>query len=116
MKTKIPDEVRAVELPGHYRFVDDERVPITVGEYVERLEAELERLRRLAILASDLDRCEHGRHEGDVCGGLSGCNGPSHGNPHMGPDRTIGYTLGARPYRVPVDRDGGDYAAWAVGR
>lgn len=28
------------------------------------------------MLVADLDRCEHGRHEGDVC---SGCGGPSHG-------------------------------------
>lgn len=29
-------------------------------------------------LVLDLDRCEHGRHEGDVCGS---CGGPSKGNP-----------------------------------
>lgn len=31
----------------------------------------------------DLDRCEHGRHEGDTCSGPHprGCNGSSRGNP-----------------------------------
>lgn len=31
----------------------------------------------------DLDRCEHGRHEGDFCSGPHprGCSGPSRGNP-----------------------------------
>jgi hypothetical protein len=32
----------------------------------------------MAGIARDLDRCEHGRHEGDVC---SSCGGPSKGNP-----------------------------------
>lgn len=52
---------------------------------IERLLAEREGLRLrvgllndFAVLVSDLDRCPHGRHKGDVCGG---CNGPSLGNP-----------------------------------
>lgn len=59
--------------------------------------------RRRANLAcsvlADLDRCQHGRHEGDVC---NGCGGPSKGNPRMGVNRTLGYDLSGRPYRVPA--------------
>src|SRR6266536_3282851 len=38
---------------------------------------------RLRSLVGNLDRCEHGRHVGDIC---SGCDGPSHGNPHADAD------------------------------
>lgn len=58
-------------------------------------EHRLHRLSAAADLLSDLDRCEHGRHRGDVCGGVSGCNGPSHGNPFLEPGQRIGTTLHA---------------------
>jgi hypothetical protein len=49
-----------------------------------------------ATFCSDLDRCEHGRHRGDVCGGCRG--GVSLGNPlarldaniHPGKYRVVG--------------------------
>jgi len=68
---------------------------------------------RLASILSDLDRCEHGRHEGDVCGGERGCNGPSHGNPLThGPFRQIGYDLSGRPVVVPDRGSLQDPEAW----
>lgn len=73
--------------------------------------------RRLVL---DLDRCEHGRHEGDPCSGESGCNGPSKGNPLIAaesylaeqrledrfgfgkvPPRLIGFGLDGVPICIP---------------
>lgn len=45
---------------------------------------------RLADVLTDLDRCEHGRHEGDDCGS---CGGASQGNPHAPAGQVIGYGL-----------------------
>jgi len=72
---------------------------------------ELEGLRRerdeARGILSDLDRCEHGRHEGDEC---YGCGGPSKGNPVVrewntehGTDRIVGYGIAGdnRPIRLP---------------
>lgn len=84
-----------------------------------------QRLGRFASLLSDLDRCEHGRHEGDVC---SSCRGPSKGNPflrvindasgrapfaqlHAEP-RQIGFTLYGGPIIVPECEAMHDADAW----
>lgn len=61
------------------------------------------RLQQAQNVLSDLDRCEHGRHVGDVCGGTppGGCDGPSHGNIFISPGKRIGTTLGGYPIVVP---------------
>lgn len=65
----------------------------------------------------DLDRCPHGRHEGDYCSGLSGCNGPSLGNPLIKTGTIIGYTLYATEVIVmPEPRLRYDPMAWIVQR
>ncbi|MFE2710564.1 hypothetical protein ACFXKI_00885 [Streptomyces mirabilis] len=64
----------------------------------------------LAVLA-DLDRCMHGRHQGDDCGS---CGGPSKGNHHLRPGAVIGYGLRGDRIVMP-DRDyKHDPAAWRV--
>jgi len=63
----------------------------------------------LAQVLLDLDRCMHGRHQGDECGS---CNGPSKGNPNMPPGRVIGYGLYADPIVVPERADRHDAKAW----
>jgi hypothetical protein len=80
------------------------RRKITVGDHtmtpVEQERYFEDRARtaeQLAGVLADLDRCEHGRHEGDNC---FGCEGPSVGN-LIAQERRIGTTLGARPIRVP---------------
>jgi hypothetical protein len=55
----------------------------------------------LVRILTDLDRCMHGRHEGDECGS---CGGPSKGNPHLRTGTVIGYGLRADPIVMP-DRD-----------
>lgn len=62
----------------------------------------------------DLDRCQHGRHEGDDC---SGCGGPSRGNPcadnrGLYAVRQIGYTLAGTPICVPERGHTQDPDAW----
>lgn len=52
-----------------------------------------------AALVADLDRCQHGRHEGDPCVGCDG--GKSTGNPHMEPGQTIGYSADGTAIMVP---------------
>lgn len=62
-----------------------------------------------AALVADLDRCEHGRHQGDACGD---CGTESHGNPHLAPGQVIGYGLRGDRIVMP-DRDTKhDLAAW----
>jgi hypothetical protein len=69
-----------------------------------------EQYRDWAIICADLDRCEHGRHEGDAC---FGCGGTSKGNPLLLGTRQIGFTMDGHKIVVP-HRDGGksDPANW----
>jgi hypothetical protein len=62
-----------------------------------------------AALVADLDRCQHGRHEGDAC---ADCGGASPGNPLIGLNGVIGYDRHGH-YIVLPDRDHKhDPAAW----
>lgn len=79
-----------------------------------------DRERGLAKILADLDRCPHGRHEGDTCAGWSGpgdydggCRGGySLGNPRMQTGTVIGYDVYAREYRMPERSRRHDPAAW----
>jgi hypothetical protein len=62
-----------------------------------------------AALIFDLDRCEHGRHQGDVCGD---CGGESLGNPHMPYGDVIGYGLHGEQIVMPDRQHKHDPAAW----
>ena len=67
-----------------------------------------------AALVADLDRCHHGRHQGDACGPADVCTGTSAGNPHLRPGQVIGYGLRGDHIVMP-DRDHKhDPAAWRV--
>ncbi len=69
-----------------------------------QLDDKVRELSKWATIASDLDRCEHGRHEGDVCSGTSGCNGPSVGNRLIG-HGPIGHTIsGTHIFSPPRER------------
>jgi hypothetical protein len=87
-----------------------------------------QRVVRLASILYDLDRCEHGRHEGDVC---SGCRGRSLGNPFLqvirhgsgrppfaqlhAEERQIGFDISGSPIFVPARADAHRPEAWAPG-
>lgn len=58
-----------------------------------------ERNRQLARILTDLDRCVHGRHRGDVCTACG--DGISDGNPHLQPGQIIGYNTMGDPYTAP---------------
>ncbi|MFF4791887.1 hypothetical protein ACFY2M_19460 [Streptomyces sp. NPDC001276] len=63
-----------------------------------------------AALLADLDRCDHGRHEGDECGGS--CGFRSQGNPHLRPGTVIGYGLRGDQIVMPDREHKHDPAAW----
>lgn len=62
-----------------------------------------------AALVADLDRCMHGRHEGDDCGS---CGGRSNGNHHLRPGTVIGYGLRGDQIVMPDRESKHDLAAW----
>lgn len=66
-------------------------------------------LGRWQALCMDLDRCEHGRHEGDIC---DGCGGPSHGNYDIDDEKAIGHDIGGNVIRVPPRGPKNDPADW----
>jgi hypothetical protein len=83
--------------------------------WVLRQKEETYRTEAAVMLLSDLDRCEHGRHVGDICSGQAGCNGPSHGNQYLTPGFRIGTTMSGKPIIIPaIDRRSnlGDPALW----
>lgn len=109
--------VQPLVMSGH-ALIDPERgtSTLTWRQLRDRERGELSELRAWGLMINNLDRCEHGRHEGDVCGG---CNGPSEGNPlwqvledsprldsrfrhpkHT-PDRLIGFGMDGVPICVP---------------
>lgn len=90
--------------------VDGELVQQTWQQLYEREKTERLRLEGYARMLSDLDRNEHGRHEGDVDG-----QSPSLGNPHLRTGDVIGYSLGGSwKYVVPEPRLRGNLDAWKV--
>lgn len=66
-----------------------------------------------AALVADLDRCRHGRHEGDDCGS---CGTRSLGNPNLPPGHVIGYGLRGDRIVMPDRENKHDPAAWRVGQ
>jgi hypothetical protein len=65
-----------------------------------------------AALVADLDRCQHGRHQGDACGPADACTGTSAGNPHLRPGQIIGYGLRGDHIVMPDREHKHDPAAW----
>jgi len=80
-----------------------------------------ERQDGMARLLVDLDRCTHGRHEGDACAGWrgpgpqdGGCQGGfSLGNPYLpAPGGRIGTTMYGKPIIIPERGDRHLPEAW----
>lgn len=68
-----------------------------------RIEYLNEPTHRWMYILADLDRCVHGRHIGDPCGGS--CGTVSQGNPHMRTGDVIGYDIRGNEIVMP-DRNG----------
>ncbi|MDG5773930.1 hypothetical protein [Mycolicibacterium fortuitum] len=91
--------------------IDGERQ--TWQQLYERERVKVLDLEGYRIMLADLDRNEHGRHEGDGDG--YDPSGMSQGNPHLATGQVIGYSLhGSWKYVVPEPRLRGDLAAWRV--
>lgn len=82
---------------------------------------EAQRGRDAIKFLADLDRCPHGRHEGDTCSGWQpggddyhrGCRGGwSLGNPYLKTGQVAGYGLGAKPYVMPPRGERHKLSAW----
>lgn len=85
---------------------------VTWRELAEHQERDIRRLRDFERMVLDLDRNEHGRHEGDADTG-DPC-GVSHGGPHKTGD-VLGYSLGGRwRYVMPEQGRRHDPEAWKV--
>ncbi|WP_309049063.1 hypothetical protein [Streptomyces sp.] len=69
----------------------------------------------LVKILTDLDRCQHGRHQGDPCGPADDCDGTSAGNPHLRPGDVIGYGVRGDRIVMPERDDKHDPAAWRPG-
>ncbi|MFJ7998956.1 hypothetical protein ACIQ7D_17670 [Streptomyces sp. NPDC096310] len=65
-----------------------------------------------SALVADLDRCQHGRHQGDACGPADACTGTSAGNPHLRPGTVIGYGLRGDHIVMPDRKRKHDPTAW----
>jgi hypothetical protein len=86
----------------------------SLRERIRQLQNQINAAQRFRRLFEDLDRCSHGRHEGDSCAGWrgpadqdGGCKGGvSLGNPVAPVGWLMGYGLsGQKVIRVP-DREG----------
>lgn len=98
-------------LPEGGRFV-----PQTWRQLAEERAAELSRLRDFQTMVLDLDRNEHGRHEGDA--DVGDPSGVSIGNPHIRPGQVFAYSIAGdrRPYVMPERGRRHDPAAWVQDR
>lgn len=101
---------------------------LTWRELAEHYREQLAAARQHMGTLMDLDRCEHGRHEGDACGGCGLFGVPSIGNPFLpdgwgGPktvpgtpqSRQIGFTFDGTPIVVPDRAHKHDPTAWKPG-
>jgi hypothetical protein len=93
-----------------YDAEDDAWYRVTWRQLAEERERELRTSQRWARLCSDLDRCEHGRHEGDNC---SQCGGRSVGNRLIG-HAPIGHTMDRHHIFVPARDRKDDASEWVV--
>lgn len=81
---------------------------LTWRELCERQSEEIRRLNRFAKMIADLDRNDHGRHEGDADG-----FGISDGNPYIREGETFAYSIhGTHEYRMPPRGQRHDPEAW----
>ena len=105
----LPDPIK---LPGREDGPTIESLARELKLRNEWIRQNHERERRLIALVGvllDLDRCPHGRHEGDTC---CSCGGVSTGNPEMRTGQVIGYGLDGVPIVMPDREHKRDPDAW----
>lgn len=95
----IRADVEARLLSGTLAFEGGEMRALTWQEVAEKARAEVTALNAYRSVLSDLSRCEHGRHLGDVC---SACGGASVGNKTLTPGMVIGHDISGRSITVPA--------------
>lgn len=84
----------------------------TWRELAEELRQDVANLRRFQRMVTDLDRNEHGRHEGDA--DVGDPTGVSQGNPRLKTGDVLGYSLSGTPYVVPERGQRHDPTAWGA--
>jgi hypothetical protein len=85
-------------------------VPMTWKEIAESRYEAMQDLHRFKRILVDLDRNEHGRHEGDV--DIGDPSGYSQGNPRLKTGDILGYSLGGGKYIMPPREKRHDPTAW----
>jgi hypothetical protein len=85
-------------------------VAVSWKEIAQEQAKEIERLQQFQTMISDLDRNEHGRHEGDI--DAFDHTGISRGNPNLRTGAIIGYDISGRPYVMPPREVRHDPEAW----
>jgi hypothetical protein len=96
--------------PNIYSNVSVGAQRMTWRELCEAQETELIKLRKFQQIVSDLDRNEHGRHEGDI--DTFDPTGISNGNPKFCTGEVIAYSLGGKPYIMPARGNRHDPDSW----
>lgn len=98
--------------PDIYSNTWKENKRLTWRELSEEQQEEIWRLRKFQRMVNDLDRNEHGRHEGDA--DVGDPTGVSHGNPRLKTGDILGYQLGGIPYVMPERGKRHDPKAWGA--
>ena len=75
----------------------------------DRHSDELAEGRAALLMVSDLDRCEHGRHQGDAC---YGCGAESAGNVNVQEGEPIGHAVRGARYVMPARGERHRPSAW----
>lgn len=83
---------------------------LTWKELYEQEKERRIRAEQFQKILMDLDRNEHGRHEGDA--DVGDPTGVSQGNPWIRTYEAIGYDIGGRVYRMPDRANRHNPAAW----
>lgn len=110
-----------IDRPQEETTVSPEEPTSAEHSGVRHEDRQCRRAQKFTRVLADLDRCPHGRHEGDSCAGWSaaeparGCRGGvSLGNPHLPPPGTVlGYDLYGNVIAMPPRGSRGqDPNAW----
>lgn len=119
---RLPDGSALLAQTSVRLFSPAVRTVLSSPGVADEFNAYQRRTARLARILADLDRCPHGRHEGDTCAGWdpqrpgAGCQGGySLGNPALRGGEPIGTTLYGQTIWMPARGERHNPDAWAAG-